>query len=198
MQDILKQYTPVIFISIVFSLLLAIVFSPSWGTKANGDPAELTFLQYATQGSMAQMDAAEVYDDDANKQALGTRAVRTNPIIEVNGHKVEDTSFILVDNFTITDCDGLLYSNSDLPLWTGIDPATGSEIAVSGGAVRVIGIHKGWLDTGADCIDVVYPDPTTGVATFADAGVYTVTFTVMDRFNVETTGSYQLAIDMKV
>lgn len=195
MHELLKNYAPVVVIALIFSALLYFMFSANiWATTPGGK--QLTFLERVSSGAMKQMDDGDFYkssdeiSDNADVGMLNTRAERANPTVHNNGRIIEETSFLLVGNFTFTDCDGRVYTHPVTPsttiLWSGLP----------GGSVQVLGVYQGATDKGTDITNSVY-NAASGIVNFPDPGVYTVKFKIKDRFNVETTLSCQQAIDMK-
>lgn len=185
MEEIFKQYGPTIVTAVAAGLLFAILFA-SWGGAIDG--SIFTYVGDKSVESQLEdvvVDATE-YDTQEDKQQLDTFASRALPTVATNGHVKEHQSFVLVDAFTIKDCDGRIWKQSQKQF-------VGSSDTKSG-VVQILSITD---SEGHEYIDnATVFNKNTYTVNFQSAGTYYVTLRVLDYYNVETNVKVPLAVDL--
>lgn len=184
MPEIMRQFGQTIIVALAGAMLIAglFVFWPSDSGNVMddlGQRAGTQILDRSTTGT-----GTTTFDDHSG---------RSVPAASVNGPVQRGVELALFDNFTITDADGAVWSNTD-----GGFVLDGAPL---GGLVQIESItsadgteHVGGL-TGQYATDKVELDQATGVATFLEPGVYRVRLRVMDHDNVEATYTIPLVVD---
>jgi hypothetical protein len=186
MPEIMRQFGQTIVVAAGGALIMALLFVlwPSGSGNVLNDV-----------GSRASGQLAERPVTGEGTKTFSDHSGRSVPKAAVKGPAVQNVAFTLVDQFTLTDADGAVWSQANRGFMLG-----GTN---RGGLVQVESItssdgteHVGGL-SGSYSTDKVVFSQTTGIVTFLQPDIYRVRLRVLDYDNVEATYTIPLVVDFK-
>ena len=184
MPEIMRQFGQTIIVALGGALLVALLFV-LWPSDSGN------VLDDLGERASGQLDQRAV--TGAGTAQFNDHSGRSNPTAAVTGTVLAGTQLVLFDQFTITDADGAVWSNTDGSFVRDGVPLGGlvqiESIVSSDGAEHVGGL------TGNYVTDKVELSQATGTARFLEPGVYRIRLRVLDYDNVEATYTIPLVVD---